>query len=98
MNSKILFWLSWNGLYFIMHIYSTTKETHQSLLGEILENRIKKWLYMYTIVLNNQVCINTLNKLKVLLKSVQAVRQYLDKGSFSKMTSFSLKTEYLVLV
>ena len=80
------------------YIYSTTKETHQSLLGEILENRIKRWKYMYTIVLNNQFCINTLNKLKILLKSVQAVRQCLDKGSFSKMTSFSLENEYLVLV
>ena len=53
---------------------------------------------MYTIVLNNQFCINTLNNLKVLLKSVHAVRQCLDKGSFSKMTSFSLTNEYLVLV
>ena len=53
--------------------------------GEILENRIKKWIYMYTIVLNNQFCINTLNRLKVLLKSVQAIRQCLDKGLFSKM-------------
>ena len=53
---------------------------------------------MYAIVLNNHFCINTLNKLKVLLKSVQADRQCLDKGSFSKMTSFSLENEYLVLV
>ena len=35
---------------------------------------------MYTIVLNNQFCINTLNNLKVLLKSVHAVRQCLDKN------------------
>ena len=48
---------------------------------------------MYTIVLNNQFCINTLNKLKVLLKSVLAVRQCLDKGSFLKMTGFSLENE-----
>ena len=53
---------------------------------------------MYIIVLNNQFCINTLNKLKVLLKSVQSVCQCLDKGSFSKMTSFSLENEYLVFV
>ena len=53
---------------------------------------------MYTIVLNNQFCINALNNLKVLLKSVHAVRHCLDKGSFSKMTSFSLENEYLVLV
>ena len=76
-----------------LYVYSTTKETHQSRLGEILENRIKKLKYMYTIVLNNQFCINTLNKLKVLMKSVQAVRQYVDKGSFLKMTSFSLENE-----
>ena len=27
---------------FVFYVYSSTKETHQSLLGEILENRIKK--------------------------------------------------------
>ena len=48
---------------------------------------------MYTIVLNNQFCINTLNNFKVLLKFVHAVHQCLDKGSFSKMTSFSLENE-----
>ena len=53
---------------------------------------------MYTIVLSNQFCIKTLNNLKVLLKCVQAIRQCLDKGSFSKMTSFSLQNEYLVLI
>ena len=70
------------------NIYSTTKETHQSLLRAILENRIKKYKYIYTIFLNNQFCINKLNNVTVLLKSVQGVRQCLDKGSFSKMTSF----------
>ena len=69
-------------------IYSTTNETHHSLLGAILEIRIKKCKYMYTIVLYNQFCINALHNLKVLLKSVQAVRQCLDKGSLLKMTSF----------
>ena len=34
----------------------------------------------------------------VLLKSVHAIRQCLDKGPFSKMTSFSLENEYLALV
>ena len=39
-----------------------------------------------------------LNNVTVLLKSVYAVCHCLDKGSFSKMTSFSLENEDLVLV
>ena len=35
----------------------------------------------------SQFCINSLNNVTVLLKSVHAVRQCLHKGSFSKMTS-----------
>ena len=38
--------------------------------------------------LNNQFCTNTLNNVTVLPKSVHAVRQFIDKGSFSKMTIF----------
>ena len=72
----------------ISDIFSTTKETNQSLLGVIMENRIKKLKYIYTIFLNNQFCINSLNNVKVLHKSNHAVRQCLDKGSFSKKTSF----------
>ena len=34
-------------------VYSTTKETHQSLLGTIMEIRIKKWKYIYIIFLSN---------------------------------------------
>ena len=68
-------------------IYSTTKETHQLLLRAYLESRIKKWKYIYTMCLNNQYCINTLNIVTVLLKSVHAVRKCLDNGSFSKLTS-----------
>ena len=71
-----------------MNIYSTAKETHQSLPGAIMENRIKKLKYIYTIFLNNQFCINSPNNVNVLHKSNHAVRQCLDKGSFSKMTSF----------
>ena len=63
-----------------------------------MENRSKKLKYIYTIFLNNQFCINSLNNVTVLLKSVHAVRQCLHNGSFSKMTSFTLKNEYLVLV
>ena len=79
-------------------IYSTTKETHQSFIGAIMENRIKKWKYIYTIFLNNQLCINSLKNVTVLLKSVHAVRQCTEKGAFAKMTSFSLENEYLFLV
>ena len=43
-------------------------------------------------------CIISLNNLTVLPKSVQVVRHCLDRGSFSKMTSFSLENAYLVLV
>ena len=81
-----------------MHIYSTTKETHQSLLGAIMEIRIKKRKYIYTIFRSNQFCIISSDIVTVLLKSVHAIRQCLAKGSFSKMTSFSLENEYLVLV
>ena len=63
-----------------------------------MENRMKKWKYIYTIFLKNQFCINKLYNVTVLLKSVHAVRQFIDKGSFSKMTSFSLENEYLDLV
>ena len=46
----------------------------------------------------HQFSINSLNNVTVILKSVHTVRQCLHKGSFSKMTSFSLENEYLVLV
>ena len=38
-----------------------------------------------------------MNNVTVLLKSVHAIRQCIDNGSFSKMTSFSLENEYLDL-
>ena len=81
-----------------VYIYPTTKETHQSLLRTIMEIRINKLKYIYTIFLSNQFCIIPLNNVTVLLKSVHVIRLCLDKGSFSKMTSFSLENEYLVLV
>ena len=56
-------------------IYSTAKETHQSLLVGIMEIRIKKWKYVYTIFRGNQFCIISLNNVTVLLKSVHAIRQ-----------------------
>ena len=55
------------------NIYSTTKETHQALVGAIMESRIKKYKIIYSIFLNNQFCINSLNTVKVLRKSVHAV-------------------------
>ena len=81
-----------------IQVYSTTKETHKSLLGAIMEIRIKKGNYIYIIFRSNQFCIISLNNVTVLLKSVHAICQCLDKGSFSKMASFSLENEYLVLV
>ena len=63
-------------------IYSTTKETHQSLLGAIMEIRIKKLKYIYTIFSSNQFCIIVFNYVTVLLKSVHAILQCLDKGLF----------------
>ena len=86
--------VDWSYRHFSQNfIYSTTKETHQSLLGAIMENRKQKRKYIYTIFLNNQFCINSLKNVTVLLKSVDAVRHCIDKGSFSKMTSFSLENE-----
>ena len=93
----ILCGISSGSSLFAKYIYSTTKETHQSLLGPIMEIRIKKQKYIYTIFCSIQFCIISLNS-TVLLKSVHVVCHCLDKGSFSKMTSFSLENEYLVLV
>ena len=39
-----------------------------------------------------------MNNGTALLKSAHAIRQSLDKGSFSKLTSFTLENEYLVFV
>ena len=75
----------------LRHIYSTTKETHQSLLGPIMEIRIKKCKNIYTIFCSIQFCIILLNYVTVLLKSVHAVCHCLDKGSFSKNDKFFTK-------
>ena len=75
-------------------LYSTTKETHQSLLGTIMEIWIKKWKYNYIIFRSNQFCIISVNCVTVLLKSVHAICLCLDKGSISKMTSFSLENQF----
>ena len=48
----------------------------------------------YTIFRSNQFCIISSNNVTVLPKSVHAIRQCLEKESFSKMTSFSLENEY----
>ena len=73
------------------------KKKHQLLLGANLESRIKKQKYIYTMFLNNQYCINSLNIVTVLLKSVHAVNKCLDKGSIKNNTS-SLENEYLVFI
>ena len=59
---------------------------------------MKKRKYIDTVFLNNQFYINSLNNVTVLLRSVRSIRQCIDKGSFSKMTSFSLENQYLDLV
>ena len=84
--------------YWGCHLYSSTKETHQSLLRAILEIRVEKCKDIYNIFFNNQSFINTLNNIAEIQKSVHAVRQSLDNGSFSKMTSLSRENEHLVLV
>ena len=53
-----------------------------------MEKKIKNEIIVYTIFLNNQLCIKLSNNVTVLLKRVRAVRQCIDKGSFLKMTSF----------
>ena len=62
-----------------------------------MEIRIKK-KNIYIIFRSNKLCNISLNNVKDLLKSVHAVRQCLEKGSVSKMTSLSLDNECLVLV
>ena len=56
-----------------------------------MEIRIRKRKYIYTIFLSNQFCIISLNDVTVLHKSVHAVRQCLDKGSFQKWQVFHLR-------
>ena len=63
-----------------------------------MEIRIKKLKYIYTIFRSNQFCIIPLNNVAFLPKSVHVIRLCLDKGSFSKMTSFSFENEFLVFV
>ena len=79
---------------YIMCQLSTTKETHQSLLGAIIEIRVRKWKYIYTIFRSNQFCISPLNNVTVLLKSVHAIRQCLDKGHFQKWQVFHLRMNF----
>ena len=54
----------------------------------------------YTIFFNNQLCIKLLNYVTALFKSVHAVRQCIEKGSYLKMTSFRqlVFTRVLVLI
>ena len=52
--------------------------------GAIADIRIRKCKYIYTIFRSNQFCIISLDNVTVLLKSVHAIRECLDKGSISK--------------
>ena len=74
--------------YLYVYIYSTTKETHQSLFRAIMAKQLRNENTFYTIFFNSQLCIKLLNTVTVYLKPVHAVRQCIDKGSFLKMTSF----------
>ena len=84
--NKILFTLKdifdpFISAYYI-DLYPTIKENHPSLLRAIIEIRIKKLKYIYTIFRSNQFCIISLNNVTVFLKSVYSIRQCLVKGSF----------------
>ena len=59
----------------MLQIYSTTKETHQSLFRAIMANYLRHQNIFYTMFFNNQLCIKLLNNATVLLKHVHAVRQ-----------------------
>ena len=72
----------------LLHIYSTTKETHQSLFRAIMAKYLRHENIFYTIFFSNQLCIKLLKNVTVFLKLVHAVRQCIDKGSFLKMTGF----------
>ena len=82
------------------YIYSTTKETHQSLFRAIMVKQLRNQNVFYTIFFNNQLCIKLLNNVTVLLKLVHALRQCIGRGSFLKMTSFRklVFTRVLVLI
>ena len=69
-------------------IYSTTKETHQSLFRAIMAKLLRHENIFYTIFFSNQLCIKLLKNVTVFLKPVHAVRQCIDKVSFLKMTGF----------
>ena len=81
-------------------MYSTTKETHQSLFRAIMVNQLRNRSIFYTIFFNNQLCVRLLNNVTALLNPVHTVRQCIDKGSFLKMTKFRhlVFTRVLVLI
>ena len=68
--------LSLQGI--LVYIYSTTKETHQSLFRAIMVKYLRNENIFYTMFLNNQLCIKLLNNVIVLLKPVHAVHQCKD--------------------
>ena len=53
-----------------------------------MEKILRNENILYTIFLNNQLCIKLLNNVTVLLRPVHAMRRCIDKGSFLKLTSF----------
>ena len=50
---------------YYVYVYSATKETHQSLLGAIMERYLRNENMFYTIFFNNQLCIKILNNATV---------------------------------
>ena len=49
----------------LLHIYSTTKETHQSLVRAIIVKQLRNENIFYTIFFNNHLCIKLLNNVTV---------------------------------
>ena len=82
------------------YLYSTTKETHQSLIRAIMVKLLRNENIFYTIFFNNHLRMKLLNNVTVLQKPCHAVRQCIDKESFLKMTSFRqlVFTQVLVLI
>ena len=54
----------------------------------IMEIRIKKWKYIYTIFRSNQSCIISSNNVTVLLKSVHAISPVFRQGDIFKNNKF----------
>ena len=72
----------------MLNIYSTTKETHQSLFRAIMVKQLRNQNTFYTIFFNNQLCIKLLINVTVLLRPVHAVLPVYIQGVNSKNDKF----------